>query len=120
MPGPHEAWDGLVSGASIGVNGAMHATDLRVQVAAGSSGWRPTAAFARRAPRAYHSVGLRPTLDEVVCNLSGPTGVATEERLVVLDDANASALGVTFDLLVTAFVHAVIAARAIDQFGCPR
>ena len=42
------------------------------------------------------------------------------ERLVVLDDANASALGVTFDLLVTAFVHAVIAARAIDQFGCPR
>jgi len=96
--------------------------DLRLMVAAGNEGFRPIAAFARRARANLVFPLEQETLrDQLITNLSyrddrGDWGTDVS-RVVPLDETHFDSLRLTLDDLVEACVQSVMSVVAIDQLA---
>lgn len=101
--------------------GHLYVCDLRMMVAAGPEGFRPTAVYARRA-----AAPLAPELDDSagswdmlgtnlsLKNVDGSWGTDTT-RLLLMDSRDFNRLGMGIDELIEAYVQTVLATVAIDR-----
>lgn len=101
--------------------GHLFVCDVRMMVAAGPQGFRPTAVYARRAhtPMAAQLDDSRASWDMLGTNLShrridGTWGTDTN-RLMLMDSRDFNRLGIGIDEIIEAYVQTVLATVAIDR-----
>jgi hypothetical protein len=105
-------------------DGGVYVADIRFMIAAGVAGYEPIPVYARRARRPLtNAISADCTSwDMLGTNLSYKDGAGLwqtdEERLVMLDEANFSRLGLSAHDLIEAYVQSVMAAVAIDRRAC--
>ena len=101
--------------------GDIFVADMRMMVSYTGTGWRPVAAYARRArdPLKDEVGGEVFSWGMLGTNLSKLTGDLTwtteAERLLLADRKDFSTLGIGVDQLIEAFLQTVMAATAIDR-----
>lgn len=103
--------------------GRIYAADLRFMICAGRDGFRPTAAYARRArePLSQELEAGAKSWDMLGTNLSvkNPDGSWSSEtsRLLLMDRRDFNKLGLGLDDLLEGYVQTVLAACAIDEMA---
>lgn len=104
-------------------HGRIYAADLRFMICAGPDGFRPTAAYARRArePLCQELEPGRKSWDMLGTNLSvkekDGSWTSQTSRLLLMDRRDFNKLGLGLDDLLEGYVQTVLAACAIDEMA---